>query len=70
MTVIVAHRLSTIRDADRIAVHSGGHIVEIGSHEELLRIHNGHYRLLLETQSQSTAEETTGLRGGNFADCV
>ncbi|KAE9335554.1 Multidrug resistance 49 [Phytophthora fragariae] len=56
-TIIVAHRLSTIRDADRIAVHSGGRIVELGSHEELLRIPNGHYRLLLEAQLQATTDD-------------
>ncbi|KAG6971719.1 hypothetical protein JG688_00004322 [Phytophthora aleatoria] len=60
-TIIVAHRLSTIRDADRIAVHSGGHIVELGSHEKLLRIPNGHYRLLLEAQSFGTSGQKTEL---------
>ncbi|KAG7395438.1 Antigen peptide transporter 2 [Phytophthora boehmeriae] len=59
-TIIVAHRLSTIRAADRIAVHSGGGIVEIGSHEELVLIPNGHYRLLLEAQSRSVAEKDAG----------
>ncbi|OWZ09528.1 Multidrug resistance protein ABC transporter [Phytophthora megakarya] len=62
-TIIVAHRLSTIRDADRIAVHSEGRIVEIGSHDELVRIPNGHYRLLLQAQSEAVAIEEDVSKG-------
>ncbi|KAG1709667.1 hypothetical protein DVH05_020323 [Phytophthora capsici] len=68
-TIIVAHRLSTIRDADRIAVHSGGQIVEIGSHEELVRIPNGHYRRLLEAQAQAKPEKKTSANDTSTVEC-
>lgn len=48
-TLIVAHRLATVRDADRIVVMHRGRIVEQGSHEELLA-RGGHYRRLWEMQ--------------------
>lgn len=35
--IIIAHRLSTVRDADRIAVFDKSKIVDIGKHEELLQ---------------------------------
>ena len=40
--VIIAHRLSTVQNADKILVLDGGAIVESGSHEELL-MRNGKY---------------------------
>jgi ABC-type multidrug transport system fused ATPase/permease subunit len=36
--IVVAHRLSTVRDADEIIVLDAGEVIERGSHEELLRI--------------------------------
>ena len=47
--VIVAHRLSTVRNADNIIVLDGGHIVEQGTHEELTRL-KGKYYMLVKNQ--------------------
>jgi ATP-binding cassette subfamily B protein/subfamily B ATP-binding cassette protein MsbA len=44
-SLVVAHRLSTIRAADQVLVVDGGEIVERGRHEELLRRHGAYYRL-------------------------
>ncbi len=48
-SLVIAHRLSTVRYADRILVFQQGKIVESGSHEELIA-HQGTYRFLVETQ--------------------
>jgi len=48
-SMIIAHRLSTVRNADRILVLQNGKIVENGSHDELMA-NNGTYKLLAETQ--------------------
>lgn len=48
-TFIVAHRLSTIREADLILVMKDGKIIEQGNHAELLE-QNGFYRYLYESQ--------------------
>jgi len=48
-TIIIAHRLSTVREADKIVVLDRGKIVEVGSHAELLR-HQGIYRRLHSLQ--------------------
>ncbi|XP_048590908.1 ABC transporter B family member 10 [Brassica napus] len=49
-TVVVAHRLSTVRNADIIAVVHGGNIIESGSHDELISNPDGAYSSLLRIQ--------------------
>jgi ABC-type multidrug transport system fused ATPase/permease subunit len=48
-SIVIAHRLSTVRDADRILVFNQGRIVESGTHDEMVA-QAGMYRLLVETQ--------------------
>jgi ATP-binding cassette subfamily B multidrug efflux pump len=48
--IAIAHRLSTIARMDRLVVLDRGHIVEQGSHDELLRL-GGHYASLWKRQS-------------------
>ncbi|MFZ2086671.1 MAG: ABC transporter ATP-binding protein, partial [Candidatus Sulfotelmatobacter sp.] len=48
-TIFISHRVSTVRNADRIAVLHGGQIVELGTHDELLAL-NGYYSDLYNKQ--------------------
>ena len=49
-SIIIAHRLATIKKADKIIVMDSGQIVEMGNHSELLEKENGYYRNLYEVQ--------------------
>jgi len=49
-TFIIAHRLSTVRKANKIIVFKEGTILESGTHDELIKIPNGEYRRLYELQ--------------------
>lgn len=49
-SIIIAHRLTTVKKADKIIVLDKGYIVEVGTHDQLLQIENGYYRNLYEVQ--------------------
>ena len=49
-SIIIAHRLTTIMNADKIVVLENGKIVEQGAHEELIKVSGGHYSNLYEVQ--------------------
>jgi len=55
-TLVIAHRLSTVRNADIICVLHEGRIVEQGSHTQLLAL-NGYYKRLIEMQEESKSGE-------------
>jgi ATP-binding cassette, subfamily B, multidrug efflux pump len=58
-TILIAHRISTVRHADRIAVLVQGRIVELGTHEELLE-RNGYYASLFQKQLLEEELAVTG----------
>jgi ATP-binding cassette subfamily B protein len=64
-TILVSHRFSTVRHADRICVLEGGRVVELGSHDELIA-QGGRYRTMFDLQAQRFGEgddEETGTYG-------
>jgi ABC-type multidrug transport system fused ATPase/permease subunit len=50
-TILISHRFSTVRHADRICVLEHGRVVELGTHEELMTL-GGRYRTLFDLQAQ------------------
>ncbi|MDX5328562.1 MAG: ATP-binding cassette domain-containing protein, partial [Marinobacter sp.] len=56
-TLVIAHRLATVRDADRIAVLEQGRLLAVGSHDELMR-DNELYRRLASLQFRDEAADT------------
>jgi ABC-type multidrug transport system fused ATPase/permease subunit len=52
-TILISHRFSTVRHADRICVLEDGHVMELGTHEELMALGaTGRYRTMFELQAQ------------------
>jgi len=59
-TILISHRFSTVRKADRICVLEQGKVVELGSHDELMVL-NGRYRTMFDLQaSRFGSEEDEG----------
>jgi len=56
-TLVIAHRLSTVRELDRILVFDHGRIVEDGNHAALLRLKGGIYRRLVERQAEGLGDD-------------
>ncbi|MGB4475150.1 MAG: ATP-binding cassette domain-containing protein, partial [Bacillota bacterium] len=59
-TIAIAHRLSTLRNADRIMVIDKGRRAELGTHEELLRAKGIYYRLVMEQRKLSRVQAVEG----------
>lgn len=55
-TIVVAHRLSTITNANQILVLDNGHIVQRGNHQELLSLDSGLYKELWEQQAKTKSD--------------
>ena len=62
-TIVVAHRLSTIRNADMIAVMQYGEVKELGSHDELIADENGMYSSLVRLQQTRESKEADQVSG-------
>ena len=49
-TILISHRFSTVRHADRICVLEGGRVIELGTHDELMSA-GGRYRTMFDLQA-------------------
>ena len=59
-TILISHRFSTVRHADRICVLEHGRVVELGTHEELMAA-GGRYRTMFDLQASRFGEEDEGV---------
>ena len=66
-TILISHRFSTVRHADRICVLEHGRVVELGTHDELMAL-DGRYRTMFDLQAQRFTE--TGEEEGTTYDVL
>lgn len=66
-TVLISHRFSTVRHADRICVLEHGRVVELGTHDELMAL-GGRYRTMFDLQASRFAEDGAGEEEGEALD--
>jgi ATP-binding cassette, subfamily B, bacterial len=59
-TILISHRFSTVRHADRICVLEQGRVIELGTHEELMSL-GGRYRTMFDLQAQRFTEDEEGV---------
>jgi ABC-type multidrug transport system fused ATPase/permease subunit len=62
-TILISHRFSTVRHADRICVLEHGRVIELGTHDELIAL-GGRYRTMFDLQAQRFASGE-GEEGGS-----
>ena len=68
-TLVVAHRLSTVKNADEIAVISGGRVIEQGTHDQLIEedgVYAGLYRLQFRDGDAASGERALKMLGENY----
>jgi ABC-type multidrug transport system fused ATPase/permease subunit len=58
-TILISHRFSTVRQADRICVLEKGRVIELGTHDELMAA-GGRYKTMFDLQAQRFAEDEEG----------
>ena len=62
--MLISHRFSTVRHADRICVLEHGRVIELGTHDELMAL-GGRYRTMFDLQAQRF-NATTDEEGGAY----
>jgi ATP-binding cassette subfamily B protein len=66
-TILISHRFSTVRHADRICVLEHGRVIELGTHDELIAL-GGRYRTMFELQASRFGETAAGIDEGVALD--